>query len=152
MIEKIRHRGIGSPRLIYQSGLEKFNFVGNRSNDTDYVNIELLKGGIAIRLKQEDYFVCALTPKTDLKKVNFESFKIKTYYQGREIIKLAARISLLIEDHTVDLLLSAAYYKPGLAFFKKPFFKNNVSFGVDPAPPIDDNGFDAGILELLRFM
>ena len=148
LVEKIKLRGIGSPRLIYYGGLSRFDVVSNRSNDTNYVNIELFRAGLALRLKKEDLFVCALIPKADLQEVDFETFKIKIYYNGKEIVKSAARISLLLESHKIDLLLGAAYYKPGLAFFKKTFFENSISFRIDPSPPMDENGFDAGIFEL----
>ena len=153
-IEKIRQNGVGSPRMIYRKGIERFDAVSECSNDTNYINIEQFKNGIAIRLKKEDLFICAVVPKDKIEQIVFETFKIKVYYKGQEVIKKAARIYLDVEAHRVDFLLSAAFYKSGRAFFSKHFFCNKVEFSESALASVDENvgEFDAGIFELLRLI
>ncbi len=62
LLEKMKQLGIGSPKMIYNSGLEVFDTVKKVNQDINYVNIELFRKGIIIRFKKRNKFLAALIP------------------------------------------------------------------------------------------
>ena len=57
--EKIRKRGIGSTKIIYDSGIGEFdNLKRNITGEIGFVNFELLKNGLILRLNVTQRFSC----------------------------------------------------------------------------------------------
>ena len=57
--EKIRLRGIGSSKVIYEKGIPAFDEVDRGLvNELGFVNFELLKNGLLLRLNQNQRTAC----------------------------------------------------------------------------------------------
>lgn len=53
-LERIKIRGIGSPKVIYKSGIPHFDELDDRvvENEIPFANFELMKNGLLIRLNR----------------------------------------------------------------------------------------------------
>lgn len=112
--ERIKIKGIGSPKVIYKNGIEHFDDVTQLDSELSFANFELMKDGLLVRLRRN----------LQLRYVGFqlhEILKITLNPIGQEL-------ELMINTIDDQLLFEVPLQSiPNLkSFFEKNIFKGRV--------------------------
>lgn len=143
-LEKIRRRGVGSSKVIYEKGIPAFDEVDRGLvNELGFVNFELLKDGLLLRLNQNQRTSCVGIRLSELTNIDLVAFRIELRQKemGRWQTKIIHRGELAIwkeEERVGEFSILSAHFKSLLAFFKEEAFKDKFSYSVSTAPPEKD--------------
>lgn len=147
-LEVIRLGGVGSSKFIYVSGIEGFDSIKALSTASDYVSLELLKGGLAIRFKkQNDYKACTFLYE-DVDEISVTSQRVRLRFRGREKIVHQADVDVQLGSAEFKLKLSPTYYKAGIGFLNKRPIKEYCNFILLPEI-IEESSMDLGWISSL---
>ena len=152
--EVIRKQGIGSPKIIYASGIETFDYVEQgAANEVAFVNFELLRNGLILRLNRRQMIRCAGIRLSDLLMVNLEARPIKVSAR-----RYGWPTTKIVHGGTLHLVSTAAEvcsftvlvrdFPQLLSFFEKAEFAGKFEYSVSMDPPEEDDLLrGAGILD-----
>lgn len=118
-LEIFKLRGIGSSKFVYDSGIAEFDQLKERSADTHYVTLELLKEGFAIRYKRRNDYIACLVRYDELKAIQITSQRIRVSYRGKIRIVHQADIDVQLLSHAFKLQLHPMHYSVGIEFLEK---------------------------------
>ena len=141
----LRMGGIGSSKFIYESGIEGFDQLKELTTASNYINLELLKEGLAIRFKKQNSFKACLLLYDAIKEILVVSQKILVYYRGQPKIVHQADIDIVLTTGVIKLKLHPTYYEAGMDFLKKNIIKGRCKFILLP-DVIDEQNLDVGVL------
>ena len=69
--EKLKMKGIGSPKMVYDSGIEEFDEEDTGvGGEVSFVSMEVLKNGLIIRLNRNNRHRSVGIRLTDIEKIN----------------------------------------------------------------------------------
>lgn len=149
--EKIKKKGIGSPKLIYEAGVEEFNKI-NRGiqGEIGFVNFELLKNGLILRLNVNQRHSCLGVRLSDVKAINLVAYRIEIKYRqlGKVISKIVHRGELEIVEVNGRIMFTIVSRElSGItAFFEKEDFRERFHYSISTNPIEKDYGY------LLKFL
>lgn len=132
LFERLRLGGIGSPKIIYQSGQEYFDELNEYiENEISFANFELLKDGLLIRLNRNQRFRYIGYQLHEVLSIhllgtaveNTSKMEAKNRYQNYEGL---LRINLL-EGTPLQFHVPAIYFQKIQTFFQKPIFEEKFS-------------------------
>ncbi|AHM59333.1 hypothetical protein D770_05330 [Flammeovirgaceae bacterium 311] len=141
----LRMGGVGSSKFIYESGIEGFDQLKELTTASNYINLELLKKGLAIRFKKQNSFKACLLRYDGIKVISVVSQKILVYYRGRPKIVHQADIDIVLNTGIIKVKLHPTYYEAGMDFLKKNILKGRCKFILLP-DIIDEQNLDVGVL------
>lgn len=153
LLERIKKKGIGSPKIIYESGINEFDELKrNIAGEISFVNFELLKNGLILRLnlnRRHAYIGIKLDELTTINLVSYR-IKIKQNKFGKTITKIVHRGELEIIEQTNKVKFSVIVkdFDGIKKFFQKDDFIQKFNFSVSTNPPEKDNGHLIGILDM----
>lgn len=150
--EKLSHRGIGSAKVLYEKGIPAFDQLDRGVvNELRFVNFELLKNGLLLRLNQNQRVACVGTRLSDLDQIQLEAFRIELKQRrlGRLETKIVhrAEVSFLGKwGNPIQFSIMSSQFTSLLAFFQRPQLEQKLVYSVSTNPPEKDYGY---LLELL---
>lgn len=148
--ESIKIGGIGSPKVVYRTGIEAFNEIKDGlGNEIPFVNFELLKNGLILRINKKQKLGVGLIHFEELLSIRLSAFRILLKYNHRSD-KLVHAGKLEIELHHPKILhfeIPVKEFQALHKYFKKEPFQPFFHFEKSDAPPIIDR--NAKILDLL---
>lgn len=142
--EKIRRRGVGSSKVIYERGIPAFDEVDRGlANKLGFVNFELLKNGLILRLNQNQRIACVGIRLSELTRIDLVAFRIELRQKkmGRLQTKIIHRAELSIwqeEEKVGEFSILSSQFTPLLTFFQQEAFAGKFSYSVSTAPPEKD--------------
>ncbi len=73
--KRVKMKGIGSPKIIYLSGIPYFDAIVQEKTDLPYVNFELMEKAVLIRLsiQQECYTMAVYTKDINSIKIDLQN-------------------------------------------------------------------------------
>jgi len=149
--EKVKRKGIGSPKLIYEAGVEGFDKI-NRSiqGEIGFVNFELLKNGLILRLNVNQRHSCLGVKLSDVKAINLVAYRIEIKYRqfGSVIKKIVHRGELEVVEANERIIFTivSREFSGIKAFFEKEDFKDRFHYSISTNPIEKDYGY---LLEFL---
>lgn len=148
IFDKLKLKGIGSPRCIYLEGSTFLDEPRETSADLEFVNFEIYPNGLVGRyskgnrkrgfaIKKDDIKEILITKSTILVKGNnayIKSFETRYYgaYQATLEIKTVDNESLLF-------FVPPLYYESFYPYWKKSWLNAKTSFEISPEEPETDN-------------
>lgn len=130
LLESLKMMGVGSPKMVYLSGIDQFDSLKGLSTSLDYVSIELLRDGFAIRFKKQNTFKASLVNYTEIRQVKLLVQKCTQLYRGRDQVYYETDIEMLLDIGLVKFELLPSHYKSGSRFFKKPPLRDYCSVEI----------------------
>ncbi len=151
--EKVKRSGIGSGKVIYKSGIPEFDAIARGvENELGFVNFELLKNGLIIRLNQNQRIKCVGIKITDVRAINLTASRIEIEYKQhvRMVKKIVYRGELEIideQDYKTGFEVFARDYEDVRRFFQKIEFEDKFRHSMSLNPPEKDRGH---LLDLMK--
>lgn len=127
-LELLKLRGVGSSKFIYDSGIEAFDHLKELATATNFVNLEILKGGMVIRFKKQNFYQACLLPYDEIVDISVVSQRVRVIYNGREKIVHQAEVAVRLSATEFKLLLIPSYYPDGIEFLSKKPLKRYCRF------------------------
>ncbi|MCB0515683.1 MAG: hypothetical protein R2798_03730 [Chitinophagales bacterium] len=149
--EKVRKKGIGSPKIIYDSGIAEFDKLKrNVEGEISFVNFELLKNGLILRLNLNQRFSCVGIKLDELIEINLVGYrvKIKRKKYGKMETKIVHRGELeFVEiNETAKFVVIVREFESLRKYFEKEELREKLRFSISTNPPEKDYGH---LLEIL---
>lgn len=118
-LERLSMNGIGSPKVIYQSGIPYFDALESIENELSFVNFELMKNGFLLRLNRNQ----------QLRYIGFqlhEILKIELKKSDQEVkLSIYTTADMDILRFRLPIIAIEKLHK----YFKKAVFKDKFEWG-----------------------
>ncbi len=152
--EKLKKKGIGSPKIIYQSGIAEFdNLKRNVEGETGFVNFELLKNGLILRLNISQRTSCIGMKLNEVEQINLVGYRIilRGRYPGISEPKIfhTGDLEIIESDHRINFSVVATKFDGMVDFFRKPELSDKFNFTINADPPDQDDDLYLEILDFL---
>jgi len=132
--EKIKMNGIGSPRMIYDLGIPQFDGLERDvANEIGFVNFELLKNGLIIRLNINNRTACVGIRLSEISKIKLKGFLFT--YNENSVFR--GELTVIGEwGHLANFVVMGQEYNRLFDFFTKRTLADKFEPDVDmKAPP-----------------
>lgn len=157
--ERLRLDGIGSTKIIYENGIPYFDELQTIApNEISFVNFELLRDGLLLRLNRNQRIRCVGVRISDLRQLHLEGFRIaiRSRKYGDNQTKIVQRgIFTLVtkEDNQVQLRVLLHDFDKILNFFDRQGFDNIFSYStsLNNVEYIDNEEFIEVLEGIFRF-
>jgi hypothetical protein len=130
--ESLRKGGIGSVKIIYLNGLEKFDAVAEASGASNLCNLHLYKAGFAIRFIKQNQSAIAAIRHDELRQIHFITTPILAWTGRKKVIRYEAHLVLHLADHSIQFKISPTFYNPFKSFLRKHFNHEVLYFEENP--------------------
>jgi hypothetical protein len=120
---KLLLKGTGSTKLVYIGGVDIFDSVCRETEgEMAFVNFELLKNGLVLRLNINQRQVCAGVKLDEIRSIKIQQIRTTSDINSNEI---QSRLLLLLKDGSFsEFSIPSRFEKSIISFFKKPVFKD----------------------------
>lgn len=145
LLEKIRMNGVGSPKIIYESGIPVFDdFVRDVEGELSFVSFELLKNGLILRLNRKLELRCAGTRLSDIEAIRLVAFRIEVSKVVRRNSpgKIVHRgiLEIFEQDNEVSTFnIFTQNFQSLLKFFQKKPFEGKLAYSISDKEPEKDD-------------
>lgn len=146
--EKIKKKGVGSPRIIYQSGIEAFDeLYVDTANEIGFVNFELLKNGLILRLNVRQKTSCIGIRLSEIKKIHLIGYPIevkgnKNVYRGE--------LKIVESESVLNFSVLTRDFKKITGFFEKAELVSRFNYSLRSEVPESDD--DDPILKIIDIL
>jgi hypothetical protein len=140
-LEKIKMGGTGSTKVIYESGITAFDQLGQvAENELSFVNFELLKNGLLMRLNRNQQIRCVGIRLDDIQTIELLAFRIEVIKNkwGKTVKEIVYRGELAIhstDGEQINLQVITQQFKSLLRFLKRKPFEGKFRHSISPLPP-----------------
>lgn len=129
LFEKIKLGGIGSPWIVYLSGIREYgDFIDQHAGNfkaKPFLNAELFKGGILFRVVVLDEMLISAIPQSDILKIKIDEYEVGLEFDDANNIRNLSIISIELKDgNKVQFCTSINKNKQGRRFFQKGWQKS----------------------------
>lgn len=150
--ENLRTGGIGSTKIIYDSGIEEFDKLKrNITGEIGFVNFELLKNGLILRLNINQRFCCLGMKLSELEAINLIAYRIAIEVERYGIIetKIVHRgdLEIMSSSGGVKFSVIVREFKSIVNYFKKDEFRGKFNFSISTNPSEEDYSYIEEIIE-----
>lgn len=145
--EKLKYKGSGSPRIIYEKGLEVFDAMDRGiSGEISFVSFEILKNGLLLRLNQNQRSLCLGVKMTEIEEISLTGFRIEVREKklGNLTVRIVHRGELTIREKEGPLTTFSVVvrdFEEIRSFFDKPVFTSKFNFSISLALPEKDYSY-----------
>lgn len=151
--EKLKLKGVGSPKLIYLDGNNKFDAIDRKIEwEIPFVNFELLKNGLIARLNQNQRTAPIGFKLDDIKRINLIGFKIhiktKTFRGYKTKIVHRGELEIITEEKIMHLNILTKDFASVVQYFKKEPLINLFNYTISKLPTEEDQGIFRSLLEI----
>lgn len=150
--EKLQLQGVGSPKLIYKSGISELdNSILAKGNYPIFINLEVLKNGLLLRanLNQETY--CFGIKIDEITALQLTAYKVEIRVKkfGSYTTKIVHRGTLEIFENkqSIQLSIGIREFKTMHSFLNKPMLKNKLNYTISNNPPEKDASYILSFFE-----
>jgi hypothetical protein len=110
LIERIKRRGVGSSKVVYESGVKEFDsLLRGMDTETAFASFELQKNGLVVRMNINQRLSCVGIESAEIEAINFTAYSVilrrgisakrKTVYNGKlEIILLNEMLKFTVRE------------------------------------------------------
>ena len=150
--EKVKNGGIGSTKLIYDSGLKEFDKLSrNLPGEIGFVNFELLKNGLVLRLNINQRLCCMGVRLCEINRIDLVGYRIEVKQKqlvGQVVNKIVHRgdMQIVTQIGTSKFTIVMREFGGIVKYFSKVEFIGVFNFSISIKPPEKDYSH---LLELL---
>lgn len=153
-LEKIKMKGTGSPKIIYESGIEEFDKLKrNITGEIGFVNFEILKNGLILRLNVNQRFSCIGIKLDELNEINLVGYKIKIRARNLQgyLHKIVHRgeLEFTTTNKTLKFNIIVREFENIKKYFERSELNTNFKFSISPKPAEKDFAY---LFEYLDFL
>lgn len=153
--DKVRKRGIGSAKIIYDSGIEEFDKLKrNITGEIGFVNFELLKNGLILRLNITQRFSCIGIKLDEIKEINLIAYRIRIEVKRNGVFetKIVHRgiLEIITLNEGLRFSIVVREFESIVNYFKRDEFLAKFYFSVSTNPPEKDYNFLEAAIEYLQ--
>ena len=151
--ERIRMKGIGSPKIVYRSGVPAFDALNEFTpTEFSFVSFELMKNGLILRLNRTQRLRCVGTRLTDLESIKLTAYQIQlqrsSWAKLQQKTVLMGVLEILEKDGTSSKFQIFTQNFDGLLkFFTKPVFADKFVYSISRDPHLEKEEELAAFLE-----
>lgn len=143
--QKLSLRGVGSPKIIYQSGISFFDALANSSESHNFCNLQLYPNGLLITLNLNSKTQSVIVKRNDIKTLNILARRIKvrrsTLIFKRYNMVHDAKLTIELEQlPPLEFYMLTSHYKIMMRYLKKSWLKEKLQFHISSAEPVLDRG------------
>jgi hypothetical protein len=154
LLERIKKKGIGSPKIIYESGIDEFDRLNrNVAGEIGFVNFELLKNGLILRMnlnRKYGYIGIRLHELTAINLVGYRvAIKQKKFGKTTTTIIHRGELEILELDERLKFSVLVKDFKGITNFFQKEELAKKFNFSINSNSPENDNDYLFRILDKL---
>ncbi len=135
--ESMKRKGVGSPRIIYHSGIEEFDKLHRGTvGEVGFVNFELLKNGLILRLNISQRINCIGIKLDEIAEINLIGYPVEIMTKqrvfGKKISKIVYRGALEIveSDDTLKFSVLTKDFKSITNYFEKDELVKKFNFSL----------------------
>lgn len=145
-VDKLRKFGMGSSKLIYKSGIPAFDEVARGvENEIGFVNFELLKNGLIVRLNQNQRTKGVGVKLTDVKAIHLVAYRIEVQYKQyyrmvRKVVHRGELEIIDIQNNIASFQVLTQNFEGILEFLQKVEFDAKLNYSISLNPPEKDSG------------
>lgn len=136
--ENLKRGGVGSPKIIYQSGIEEFDKIKrNVEGEIGFVNFELMKNGLILRLNINQRMRCVGLRLDEIEAINLVAYRIAVTGIGKNKSKNIFRgeLELLDSGNSMKFLVHERDFKGLKNFFQKDELADKFNFMISENLP-----------------
>lgn len=150
-LEKLKLKGIGSPRCIYLKGSAFFDEPKETSSDLEFVNFEIYPGGIVGRYSKGNRKRGIAIKKKDINKIIITTSYILVQGRNGSYKTPQAKLDLSIDGFgEISFFIPPVYYKSTIPFWEKDWLKEKSHFiESTDEPELDKDSKYISLLEAL---
>lgn len=140
--ENLKRGGVGSPKIIYQSGIEEFDKIKrNVEGEIGFVNFELMKNGLILRLNINQRMRCVGLRLDEIEAINLVAYRIAVTGIGKNKSKNIFRgeLELLDSGNSMKFLVHERDFKGLKNFFQKDELADKFNFMISENLPGKSN-------------
>jgi len=143
-LERIKLRGIGSPKIIYHAGIPAFDVLNEYvENESSFVSFEVMKNGLILRLNRTQRLRCVGTRLTDLAAIKLIGYKIEFKRRGwNDLPNRIVHMGILeieeLDGSHCTFRIFTQNFDDLLRFFKKTPFRGKFSYHISDNPTKED--------------
>lgn len=145
--EKFINNGVGSPKVIYEEGIEVFDEQDRGvAGEISFVSFELLKNGLLLRLNQNQRMLCLGVNLSEIEGISLLAYEIeikkRKYRKWRTRIVHRGDLTIRERDGvSTSFSVVTREFETIKSFFDKPVFAEKFDFSVSDAPPEKDYSY-----------
>lgn len=137
-IERIRKRGVGSSKVIYESGVMPFDILSRGLvTETAFASFELQKNGLIVRMNINQRLSCVGIESAEIEAINFTAYPVvlrrgisskrKTVYNGK--------LEIILRNETLKFTVRELEFNDILKFFTDADFNEKFRYAVSSDAP-----------------
>ncbi len=150
--EKVKMDGIGSPRIIYDSGIEAFDQIKRDvAGETSFVNFELLKNGLLLRLNVNQRLACIGLRLIDIKEINLFGYRLEidVRYSADARVVHYGELEIITTNGNLKFTILVNAFESILNYFIKKGLTEKFSFLEMSKPPEKDYWYLVALIDKL---
>jgi hypothetical protein len=149
LLERIKKGGIGSTKVLYESGIQAFDALDNGvANESSFVNFELMRNGLVFRLNRTQRLRCLGIRLSDIEAIHLIAYRIEIKVRGAKKIVHRGELEIVDrEGESSSFRVVARNFKGILKFFGKEEFAGKFFYTLSDNPPEKDLGSLTGLLD-----
>ena len=155
--DKLKLGGTGSPKVVYESGLEAFDAQKRHtSGEIGFINFEIMKDGLILRLNMNQRLFSVGFKLSEIEKINFTAFTIdinnSLLNPGKEKIVNRGEIEIVTPEHRIEFAVIVKQFKGITQFFMKKELVQKFKFQKSNNPPTKDFSYLIDMLEMFDYL
>lgn len=147
--EKIKKGGIGSSKIVYESGISEFDKLDRGvENELSYVNFELLQNGLIFRLNRNQRIKCLGIKLNEIKSISLIAYRIEIKKRNRRKMVHRGDLEIVdIEGNAKQFRVLTREFKETVNFFQRKELADKFNYSVSINPPERDYGYLINLLD-----
>jgi hypothetical protein len=147
--EKIKNGGIGSSKIIYESGINEFDKLHRGvENEVSYVNFELLKNGLIFRLNRNQRVKCLGIRLNDIESISLIAYSIELKEKYRKRIVHRGELDIIDKERNLKgFRVLTREFKEIVNFFQRKELADKFNYSVSLKAPERDYGYLINLLD-----
>lgn len=132
-IERLKRRGVGSSKVVYEAGISAFdNLLRGLETEIAFASFELQKNGLIVRLNINQRLGCVGITLTEIESINLISCpaKIKRGLSTKRKIIHTGKLEFRLYNGTLRFAIRELEYTEILKFFTNAGFAEKFRFSV----------------------
>jgi hypothetical protein len=138
--ERIKRRGVGSSKVVYDSGVKAFDaLLRGMDTETAFASFELQKNGLIVRMNINQRLSCVGLRSEEIESINLTGYPTAAsrgifWKQNPKIIH-HGKLEIILLNETLKFTVRELEFKDILSFFTRAGFDEKFQFSVSLYPP-----------------
>lgn len=138
--ERIKRRGVGSSKVVYESGIKEFDSLSRGLvTETAFASFELQKNGVIVRMNINQRLSCVGIRSEEIELINLVAYRVKinrrmSFRRKAEIVH-RGELELMLSNETLKFTVRELEFRDILKYFTNADFNEKFRYAVSLDAP-----------------